>query len=142
MSSLTRYISIINRCSALTDADIEPVIPALQTQVSRDFAPIWGPDVELTYVPRHKRAPNKTWWIVLLDTSDDAGFLGYHDMSHNGLPLGKVFVKSDLDAGSSWSSTISHELLEMLGDPDLNPLRRSDAPRRARQINGHVADRL
>jgi hypothetical protein len=43
--------------------------------------------------------------------------LGYHDFSANSQPLGKVFAKADFDSGSSVSVTISHELLEMLGDP-------------------------
>jgi hypothetical protein len=114
-----KHISIINRCTLLADEDVEPVVPALQTQVSRDFAPIWGVDAELTFVPKHKRAAKGDWWIVLLDTSDEAGDLGYHDMTNAGRPLGKVFVKSDLQADASWSNTISHELIEMLGDPDL-----------------------
>jgi hypothetical protein len=119
MPSQIRHISIINRCTLLTDAEVERVVPALQTQVARDFAPIWGVDAKLTFVPHHKRAPRDHWWLVLLNTSDEAGDLGYHDLTNAGLPLGKVFVKSDLDAGDSWTNTISHELIEMLGDPDL-----------------------
>jgi hypothetical protein len=120
MSSKTKkQISIINKCSVLTDEEIEPVVPALQTQVSRDFAPIWGVDAELKFVPKGERAPKSDWWIVLLNTSDEASALGYHDMTNTGQPLGKVFVKSDIEAGDSWTNTISHELIEMLGDPDL-----------------------
>ena len=119
MPSQIRHISIINRCTVLEDAEVERVIPAMQTQVSRDFAPIWGVDAKLTFVPHHKRAPRDHWWLVLLNTSDEAGDLGYHDMTNHGLPLGKVFIKSDLDAKESWTNTISHELIEMLGDPDL-----------------------
>ena len=98
---------------------MERVIPALQTQVSRDFAPIWGVDAELSFVPTGGRGPKDQWWIVLLNTSDEAGDLGYHDLTNAGQPLGKVFVKSDLEAKTSWTSTVSHELIEMLGDPDL-----------------------
>jgi len=36
------------------------------------------------------------------------------------LPMGKVFAASDLKAGTSWTVTASHELLEMLGDPDID----------------------
>ena len=38
-------IAIINACNVLNDEEIEAVIPALQTQVHRDFAPVWGIDV-------------------------------------------------------------------------------------------------
>jgi hypothetical protein len=37
-----------------------------------------------------------------------------------GFPIGKVFAASDLKAGTSWTVTASHELLEMLGDPNIN----------------------
>jgi hypothetical protein len=34
--------------------------------------------------------------------------------------LGKVFAGLDIQSGSSWTVTLSHELLEMLGDPWIN----------------------
>jgi hypothetical protein len=57
---------------------------------------------------------------VILDDSDQAGALGYHDLTPDGLPIGKIFAASDLKAGTSWSVTASHELLEMLADPNIN----------------------
>jgi len=46
--------------------------------------------------------------------------LGYHELTDQGLPLGYVFAKSDQQAGLKWTVTASHELQEMLGDPDIN----------------------
>src|SRR5262249_14726958 len=60
------------------------------------------------------------WWLVILDNSDQAGALGYHDITNEGLPIGKIFAKTDQQYGTSWTVTASHELLEMLGDPDIN----------------------
>jgi hypothetical protein len=34
-----------------------------------------------------------SWWLVFLDNSDQAGALAYHDLTNEGLPLSKVFVK-------------------------------------------------
>lgn len=36
------------------------------------------------------------------------------------MPLGKVFAGTDLKYGYTWSVTASHELLEMLADPNIN----------------------
>jgi hypothetical protein len=36
------------------------------------------------------------------------------------LPMGKIFAASDLKYGTSWTVTASHELLEMLADPNIN----------------------
>lgn len=116
----TVQISVINESTVLTDADLAPVVAALQKQVTNDFRPAWGIDAELTTVPRGTPPPSGNWWLVLLDDSDQANALGYHDLTSEGLPIGKAFAASDLKAGTSWTVTASHELLEMLGDPNIN----------------------
>lgn len=116
----TIQVSVINESTVLADADVTPAIAALQKQVTNDFRPVWGTDAELTIVPKGTQPPNGSWWLVLLDDSDQANALGYHDLSSEGLPIGKVFAASDLKAGTSWTVTASHELLEMLGDPNIN----------------------
>jgi hypothetical protein len=119
-AQLPTPISIINESTILTDADIAPVVVALQQQVTSDFRPVWGTDAELKMIPSGTQPPTGTWWLVILDDSDQAGALGYHDLTPDGLPIGKVFAGSDLKAGMSWSVTASHELLEMLADPNIN----------------------
>src|SRR3989454_12821143 len=121
MSSKGKFdISVINPRTVLSDDQIRPVVAALQKQVSQHFAPAWGTDARLTFVPKgHQPAP-KSWWLAILDNSDQAGALGYHDLTNEGLPLGKVFAGSDVAYGYQWSVTASHELLERLADPDLN----------------------
>jgi hypothetical protein len=113
------HVAITNESKAMTDAQIQAIAAALQTQVSRDFAPIWGVDAQVAFYPRGHQ-PADAWWLAAFDTSDQAGALGYHDVTPTGLPLGKAFVGSDIQAGYSPSVTISHELLEMLGDPQIN----------------------
>ncbi|HZZ16757.1 MAG TPA: hypothetical protein VFE08_12420 [Candidatus Sulfotelmatobacter sp.] len=113
-------ISIIHQSTILADADVAPVVAALQKQVTNDFRPVWGVDAELAVIPKGTPPPAGTWWLVLLDDSDQANALGYHDLTTEGLPIGKVFAGSDLKAGTSWTVTASHELLEMLGDPNIN----------------------
>lgn len=112
-------IAIVNETSVLNDIDISPVAAALQIQVSRDFYPAYGVDARVVQVQKGAKPPQGAWWLILLNTSDFAGALGYHDVTPEGLPLGKVFVKTDIDSGGSWSATLSHELLEMLADPDI-----------------------
>jgi len=113
-------ISVINASTVLTDDQVKTVVPDLQTQVHRDFAPAWGVDADLTFVPKGSKPAAGSWWLVILDNSDQAGALGYHDLTKEGLPLGKVFAGSDIQYGYQWTVTASHELLEMLGDPDIN----------------------
>lgn len=113
-------IAVINASTVLTDDNVKAAVPDLQTQVHRDFAPVWGTDADLTFVPKGNNPPSEMWWLTILDDSDQAGALGYHDITQDGLPLGKVFAGSDMKYGYQWTVTASHELLEMLGDPDIN----------------------
>ena len=113
-------IAVINASTIIEDDDIPPVIQALQQQVTNDFLPAWGVDANLSFVAAGSTPPAGSWWLSILDDSDQAGALGYHDLTPDGLPLGKVFAATDLKYGNSWSVTASHELLEMLADPNIN----------------------
>ena len=113
-------IAVLNGSTVLKDAEVQAVVPDLQTQVHRDFYPVWGIDADLVFIPKGGVPPAGAWQLVVLDNSDQAGALGYHDLTSEGLPLAKVFAASDLHYHQSWSVTISHELLEMLVDPDIN----------------------
>jgi hypothetical protein len=113
-------IAVINASTVLTDDEVRPVVDALQQQVTNHFYPAWGVDAKLAFVPQGATPAPGTWWLTVLDDSDQAGALGYHDLTPDGLPIGKVFAATDLKYGHSWSVTISHELLEMLADPNIN----------------------
>ncbi len=113
-------IAYINLTSALKDSEIAPVIQALQLQVSQHFGPAWDLNATLVQVPAGGTPPAGSWHMYLLDNSDTAGALGLHDITAEGLPLGKCFVKTTMDAGDAWTVCLSHETLEQLADPTIN----------------------
>jgi len=113
-------VAIINGSTVLTDNEVQAVVPDLQTQVHDHFAPAWGIDADLVFVPTGDTPPAGAWWLVIFDNSDAPGALGYHDVTDEGLPLGKVFAGTDQQFGLQWTVTASHELLEMLVDPEIN----------------------
>ena len=113
-------VAVINESTVLSDDQVNAAFPAFQIQVHRDFAPAWGIDADLSLVPRGSSSSPGSWWLVILDNSDQAGALGYHDVTSEGLPLGKVFAGSDIQLGEEWTVTASHELLEMLADPEID----------------------
>src|ERR1051326_4131337 len=112
-------IAIVNESTVLEDVEVHKIAKAIQIQVERDFLPIWGVNARITAVSKH-HIPTDHWVLAFLDNADQADALGYHDVTPKGLPLGKAFVKPTIAEGSKISSTASHELLEMLGDPDIN----------------------
>jgi hypothetical protein len=97
--------------------DLDALIAALQKFVDTWVAPVWGTPAKLVrstgFLPR-------AWAVVFLDTADAPGALAYHDLTPDGFPLSKVFVKTILSDKSSVSVAASHELVEMLVDPAIN----------------------
>lgn len=120
-------IAITNESTKITDAQVQAWMAAAQIQVTRDFSPVWGVEANLIFLEKSQPLPAGAWQLVFLDDSDQADALGYHELAANGEPLGKAFVASDIAAGTSWSVTASHELLEMLADPQINRCIQCDA---------------
>jgi hypothetical protein len=107
-------VEVINKSTVLLDATVQQYCEALQIQVERDFAPLWGVGCTVAFVKQP--TSDNPWTMWVMDNSDVAGALGYHDFSPTGQPVAKVFAKTDQEYGLSTSVTMSHELLEMLGD--------------------------
>jgi hypothetical protein len=65
-------------------------------------------------------ANRASWQFVYFDDADTAGALGYHDLTQDGQPISKVFVKTTLEDKQLVSVTACHELFEMVIDPIAN----------------------
>lgn len=113
-------IAIMNRSTVLKDEEVEKMVKAIQIQVSRDYAPLWGEDAELSFYPLGIVPPNHIWQVGIFDDALQAGNLGYHEVTPTGMPMGHVFARTTLQNGGKPSQTLSHEVLEMLADPESN----------------------
>jgi hypothetical protein len=113
-------IAITNTSTCLTDKQVEAAIPSLQRQVSFDFKAYWDLDCQLIFLPKGEGLTDGWWQISVTDNPDQAGALGYHELTSRGMPLGKVFAGLDIQSGGSWTVTLSHELLEMLAHSWIN----------------------
>jgi hypothetical protein len=107
-------IAFVNLATEPLGTDLGKLVSALDKQMERDFVPIWGYPAKLYATQKPK--PDE-WQVVFLDDADAANALGYHDITKNGQPVSKVFVKTTIAAGQKVSVTASHELLEMMIDP-------------------------
>jgi hypothetical protein len=114
-------IAVINESTAITDAQVQDMIPAFSQQWNSDLKPAWGLDAAtFTFVPQGQQPDSGAWWMVFLDDSDQANALAYHDLTDEGLPISKVFVKTILADNASVSVGATHEMCEMAVDPWLN----------------------
>lgn len=115
---IAHKLAVLNRSTVLSDSEVHAISSALQKAVSRDFAKAWGIDASMKFIgARTMTGWEGRWNLLVLDDSDVANALGYHDVTPEGLPLGKVFAGTDLKYGAKVSVTFAHELFEMLLDP-------------------------
>ncbi len=89
----------------------------MQAYVTDHVAPAWGTPAKLV---KSKNYIKEAWAMIFLDDADEPGALAYHDLTPEGLPLSKVFVKTTLENKELVSVSASHELVEMLVDPAIN----------------------
>ena len=110
-------IACINKATVDLGVPFDKLTVALQKCYDDYLLPIWGYPVEL-YVS--DAAKPSDWQFIYFDDADTAGALGYHDLTKDGQPLSKIFVKTTLAAKEKVSVTACHELFEMVIDPVAN----------------------
>ena len=110
-------IACFNQATIPLGVDFDDLIAAMQAFVDDHVVPVWGTPAKL--VKSDDFIAGK-WAMVFLDDADEPGALAYHDLTPDGLPLAKVFVKTTLANHDLVSVSASHELVEMLVDPAIN----------------------
>jgi hypothetical protein len=114
-------IAIMNQSGLVSDDDIRAMIPAFERQTNTDLAAVWPVQpMHFAFYPAGSPPPPGSWWLVFLVDSDQADDLAYHDLTDEGLPLSKVFVRTLREENASLSVGATHEICEMVVDPWLN----------------------
>jgi hypothetical protein len=139
------HISVVNRSHAIADLDMQRVVRAINHQIANDFEPYWHFGARLRVEgPTARRIDpasliemrgDAVIYVVDSAKSDDA--LGYHDHNLRGIPYGFVFLDLCAQLGDPWSSTLSHEALELIGDPGANLLVQGPSPKVPKQTVFH-----
>ena len=110
-------IACFNKAQTPLGVDLDALIAAMQNYVDNFVAPVWGTPAALQ---RSEDFVPGAWALVFLDDADQANALAYHDLTDEGLPQSKVFVRTTLANKDQVSVSASHELVEMLVDPAIN----------------------
>jgi hypothetical protein len=112
-------IACFNQAKTALGVDLDALIAAMQAYINNYVFPVWGAPANLIKTTDFKAG---AWAMVFLDNADQAGALAYHDLTPDGFPQSKVFVKTTLENNDLVSVSASHELVEMLVDPAINML--------------------
>jgi hypothetical protein len=107
-------IGIASRTPSVPLADVVKTTTAINLQISRDFAPIWGVSASVVAIS-NPDAIDPGIWPIFVQDDIGADAAGFHLTRHN-QPYALV------QSGPTWSLTASHECLELLADPTGNRL--------------------
>jgi hypothetical protein len=110
-------ISCVNKSTTPFGVEFNKLIRILQEFVDKHYSPVWK--TPCTLVHSTGKVPKGHWALVFVDDLKRADAEGWHDLTPDGLPLAKVFVKVTLKDKDKVSVTASHELAEMLVDPGI-----------------------
>jgi hypothetical protein len=123
-------ISVINHTDHLLDEEVQAAVRAVNRQIDDDFEPYWSLGARLRLEGRSPGSPKKTLppdmrgdaVLYLWGQADVKDAIGYHERNNAGIPYGFVFTEISRELGEPWTVTLSHEVLEMIADPDVNLL--------------------
>ncbi len=119
-------VACFNQAKTPLGVDLDALIGAMQSYVDQHIVPVWGTPAKLFKSTGFVKG---CWSVVFLDDADQPGALAYHDLTPDGLPLSKVFVRTTLKNGDLVSVSASHELVEMLVDPAINMMTTGPDPK-------------
>lgn len=123
---------LVNESNFIADTDLAKMAAALEIQLQRDFCPAYNlPVLPVQAFDPTDKIPAGYWYLHFTDAVTDQGALGYHtDEAGNILAEIEIAVLQKYGCGvlattgsggpDSVSSVASHELMEMIYDPEVN----------------------
>lgn len=123
-------ISVINRSESIADEQMQAAIRAVNRQISEDFSPYWGCSAQLRLEGNvsHRLDTQKLGdmrgeaVLYVWDGSNKDQVMGYHESNFRGIPFGIIYTQLCKQYQEPWTTTLSHEALELLVDPQGNLL--------------------
>jgi len=122
------FLAVLNQSTQITAEDVQTAVRTCASQMKLHVAPYWDMvPPSIVYYADEKLIPPGADILILFDSSDQAGALGYHRVTPEGLPYGRAFVSPVLNHGGtpltgtmSVSAVVSHEVCEWFVDRFLN----------------------
>jgi hypothetical protein len=119
----TMRLAIVDQTQHVTHTDVRRAVRAINRQLREDFFPIWHIKANCRVVASATslETVRDEAVIFLRDSTRDQDYLGYHDrVVETGLPYGFVFLDIAQQLDEPWTVTLSHEVLELIGNRHCN----------------------
>src|SRR5262249_55028466 len=123
-------VALVDKTGTVPFTQLSAVAAALNLQVGRDLAPIWGVIGTVSALPSPNSIPLGVSPVFLVNNLPP-GEGGVHLTQRHNQPYAMVEV------GDGWTTAASHEVMEMLVDPGGNRLYASNA---IGVVNGRIQD--
>jgi hypothetical protein len=136
---LTDYVALVSLTRDISTSNLLQVAAAVQKQVTRDLAPLWGIRANVDAFEKLADVPNDYHPVVLFGQPEE--LLGGLEVEIGDVTTARMveqfqtgriagvhanaFTRQPfalIQAGDDWSVAVSHEVLEMLADPYGNRL--------------------
>jgi hypothetical protein len=135
-------ISVINHTKDIADEEVHAALRSINRQIEFDFRPYWSLGATLRLEGKSGKRPNRETLsdmrgdavLYLWDEVDVDDALGYHDQNHRGIPFSFVFSQLAKEMKESWTTTLSHEAIELIGDPEVNLLVQGPHPETGKDV--------
>jgi len=100
----------------IKDAAVAQIAAACNSQLQNEVALAWDVKNPLTVTAGASAGAGSYPFIFVDEIPEAPGALAYHFVQDNGVPAGKIGVKTTESAGESVSSATSHEAIELQCD--------------------------
>src|SRR5258708_4002680 len=123
-------IAVVNQSTVVTNEQAELMTRAVKYQVLKHVSQWYKVPASVTFYRTPSLVPKDAWVVVIVDDEKSSrGALGWYNEQQDQV-FAMIMAKTTLDAGGvilydpnnplTVASVLSHEVLEMVGDADVN----------------------
>lgn len=116
-------ILLVNESKRIKTDEARAATRAMAKQLKDDYGPAWKVKASIKLLPKNGIIEKESAdGIIFIRDAAPKGsdYAGYHDRDRRGNPLGYVFSELSNEIDEDWTVTLSHEVLELLGNRHVN----------------------